>query len=109
MKQRKKWYCQDCRCDMIYNPKDDNWVCPQCFVYVSYPEKGDSYLEDEVSGLMREMASTHRQTECKPSGPPAKGSGSKSKGRSREADMKKLSVAQINAGLAGTSKIFESR
>ncbi|TCL35633.1 hypothetical protein EV210_11199 [Anaerospora hongkongensis] len=109
-KQRKKWYCQDCRCDMMYDLKSDSWVCPQCKVYVSYPIDGDSYVDDEVTSMMRDLARTHGPTkEYLPSGPPAKGSGSKNKGRSRKGEMQKLSIAQINLGLAGTSKHFESR
>lgn len=108
--QRKSWFCQDCRVTMIYDKKNDRHICPTCKTMVNYHDENDFYLNDEIGSLMRDMAATHRQLEVKPlCGAIVPGGGSKSKGRSRDSDMKKKSLAQINAGLNGKAMAFESR
>jgi len=98
MKIRNPWFCQDCRDVLMeYNKKGDFYRCPKCGAEL-WP--ADTHAPTgEIEELMSELAATHRQTECKPAGPPAKGSGSKSKGRSRKTDMKKKSLATLNMAL----------
>lgn len=107
--KREPWFCQDCRIVMFYNEKEDYHICPKCLVRVYHSDEKDDYLNDEVRKLMQDMYKTHVPKEILPQGRPTLKGGSKCKGRSRKQDMKKPSLAQINIGLAGTAKQFESR
>lgn len=109
-KQRQAWFCQDCRVIMLFDIKQDRHICPKCKVQVWHSNEDDPFINDEIGSLMRDMAVTHKTLEVKPlGGAIVHGGGSKSKGRSRESDMKKKSLAQINAGLNGRAMAFESR
>lgn len=107
---RKPWFCQDCRVSMIYDSKQDYYKCPECGTEV-WPEADKvskpTKEQAEIHSFMQQMAPTHFAKEALPAGGPLLGSGgSKSKGRSRKADMQKKSLAQINAGLAGKCTSF---
>ncbi len=103
--KRAAWFCQDCRVMMHYDKQKDFYECPQCGIEV-WPKERQQAAKDEVLCLMRDLAPTHRSTEILPAGPPARGSGSKNRARSRKSDSKKKSLAQINRGLNGLSTAF---
>ena len=109
-KNRQPWFCQDCRVQMVYINKLDMHFCPKCKVRV-YHSNDDDYYEDEIISLMRDLHKTHLpKKDPIPAGHALLGGGgSKSKGRSREGDMKKKTLSQINAGLAGKNVDFLTR
>jgi len=103
---RKPWFCQECRVVMTYSSKQDFYKCPECGTEV-WPETSNAE-NDEIASLMCERYKANLPAkEALPAGEALLGSGgSKSKGRSRKADMKKKSLAQINVGLAGKCASF---
>lgn len=89
------------------------YICPECKgVFTPAPPDDDGavkMVEDEIATLMREKYKSNLPAkEPIPCGEALKGAGG-GKGRSRKGDLKKKSLAQINAGLAGKDMRFESR
>lgn len=101
-RNRKPWFCPDCRVMMIYINKLDMHFCPQCKAR-TYHSHEDDCIEDEIKELMQDLYKSHLpKKEPLPAGEALKGAGgSKSKGRNRKGDMQKKSLSQINAGLTG--------
>ena len=107
-KKRGLWFCQDCRVPMKYNEQDDFYKCPKCGIEVWYPIESKS--QDEVVQMMQEKYKSNLPPkDYLPAGEAAKGGGGSSNGKSNSSAMKKKSLSQINAGLAGGSGLFESR
>ena len=108
---RKPWFCQECRIQMLYDKKQDFHKCPECGTEVWMNIEEDSLKSDEdeeIDALMREKykANLPAKEPIPAGGALLGGGGSKSKGRSRKGDMKKKSLSQINAGLAGICSAF---
>jgi len=109
-KRNPRW-CEECKCVMVYDKENDRYICPECHG-IFYPgDKTDPHIENDViTSLMREKYKSNLPpVEPLPAGEALKGAGGgSSKGRSRKGDLKKKSLSQINAGLAGKSQLFES-
>ncbi len=90
---------------MDYDSKQDFYKCPECGTEV-WPVS--NFDNDEITSLMRDKYKANLPAkEPLPAGSAAPGGGgSKNKGRSRKGDMKKKTLAQINAGLAGKCGSF---
>lgn len=97
-KQRKAWFCQDCRIVMSYDTKQDFYKCPECGTEV-WPNT--EVATDEISSLMSDLARTHQPRECLPAGEAIPGGRSnRSKSRARKTDrMKKEPLATLNRKL----------
>ena len=115
----KQTLCPNCQSKgnfvfMIYSPRSMYYICPECKgVFTPAPPDDDGavkMVEDEIATLMREKYKANLPAkEPIPCGEALKGAGGgKCKGRSRKGDLKKKSLAQINAGLAGKCGNFNA-
>lgn len=99
---------------MLYSRKNKRYICPSCKTITLPMPKDDDYVEKEVSDEIKELMQEKYKAnlpakEPIPCGEALKGvGGGKCKGRSRKGDLKKKSLAQINAGLVGKNMMFES-
>ena len=97
MKQRKPWFCQDCRVLMDYIEIDDIYRCPKCAVEV-WPS--DTHVPtDEVEKLMFDNRRNHQPKECLPAGEALLGISGKSGNALKKPKSKKLTLNQLNAKL----------
>ncbi|MDW7673193.1 MAG: hypothetical protein SCK28_01530 [Bacillota bacterium] len=96
MEERKQPVCPVCETELAWLNKQEFWICRVCNTEV-WPDK-KKLVEMEKKRIEKEKAKTDRQqllwsigkgaaTEVLPSGPPAPGSGSRTK--SRKKPMKK--------------------
>ena len=99
---------------MLYSSKNKRYICPVCKTITMPMRQDDDYVDkevtDEITELMQGMYKANLPAKAPiPAGEALKGvSGSKCKGGSKKADLKKKSLSQINAGLAGKNILFES-
>jgi hypothetical protein len=88
-------WCEECHCQMVYDSRQNRYICPKCHGFWTPGDKNDDYVErDIITSLMYELKRTHKAIDCLPSGPPAKGGGGgHTKGRKQPS--KKKSVNQL--------------
>lgn len=109
-KRRPPRWCEECKCVMVYDKENDRYICPECHGIFIPGQKDDPYIENDViASLMREKYKSNLPAvDPLPSGRAAAKGGGGSKGGNRKGDMRKKTVAQINAQLSGKNQLFES-